>query len=199
MRYLYTDDLAEMGSFPAFAVDPFEDIHGSTFFNDIGWLIVNRVTKGCNPPANDEFCPNRPITRGQMAAFLNRYLELPAGSQTFDDTDAHLFEADVAALAKAGITKGCNPPINDLFCPDDQVIRGQMAAFLSRALPDLPTTAVEGDFADTIEHVFSEEIRWLAATGVTKGCNPPANDRFCPDDPVTRGQMAAFLRRAAGG
>ncbi|NOX23331.1 MAG: S-layer homology domain-containing protein, partial [Actinobacteria bacterium] len=43
------------------------------------------------------------------------------------------FEADIAKLAAAGITQGCNPPTNDRFCPDDSVTRGQMAAFLNRA------------------------------------------------------------------
>jgi hypothetical protein len=43
--------------------------------------------------------------------------------------------------------------------------------------------------------MFHDDISWLAAHDVTKGCNPPANDRFCPNDPVTRGQMAAFLHR----
>jgi hypothetical protein len=38
----------------------------------------------------------------------------------------------------------------------------------------------------------------LAEAGITKGCNPPGNDRLCPDDPVTRGQMAAVLTRALG-
>ena len=69
-----------------------------------------------------------------MAAFLNRALGLPAGTKVFSDTKAHIFEADVAALAAAGITRGCNPPTNDRFCPDDPVTRGQMAAFLYRAL-----------------------------------------------------------------
>jgi hypothetical protein len=36
----------------------------------------------------------------------------------------------------------------------------------------------------------------MAQAGITQGCNPPANTRFCPDNPVTRGQMAGFLRRA---
>lgn len=36
---------------------------------------------------------------------------------------------------------------------------------------------------------------WLAGAGVTLGCNPPTNDNFCPADNVTRGQMAAFLKR----
>jgi len=46
-------------------------------------------------------------------------------------------------------------------------------------------------------NVFHDDIAWLADTGVTKGCNPPANDAFCPDDFVTRGQLAAFLHRFA--
>ncbi|MDH4117739.1 MAG: S-layer homology domain-containing protein [Acidimicrobiia bacterium] len=35
----------------------------------------------------------------------------------------------------------------------------------------------------------------LAASGITTGCTSTA---FCPNDVVTRGQMAAFLRRADG-
>jgi hypothetical protein len=38
----------------------------------------------------------------------------------------------------------------------------------------------------------------LANAGVTRGCNPPDNDRFCPEEVVTRQQLAAFLRRALG-
>ncbi|CAN5795541.1 hypothetical protein BH23ACT5_BH23ACT5_14190 [soil metagenome] len=47
--------------------------------------------------------------------------------------------------------------------------------------------------------VFQADIQWLAATGVTRGCHPPTNDRFCPNDRVTREQMAAFLFRALAG
>ena len=42
------------------------------------------------------------------------------------------------------------------------------------------------------------DIEWLADQGVTKGCSPPINDLFCPNDQVTRGQMAAFLVRFLG-
>lgn len=51
------------------------------------------------------------------------------------------------------------------------------------------------DVPDT--HTFSADIQWLADAGVTKGCNPPTNDRFCPEGNVTRGQMAAFMHRLA--
>ncbi|CAN5839836.1 hypothetical protein BH23ACT5_BH23ACT5_12760 [soil metagenome] len=70
-----------------------------------------------------------------MAAFLTRALGLPAGSATFADvTSADTFAADIAALADAGITLGCNPPANTRFCPEDIVTRGQMAAFLVRGV-----------------------------------------------------------------
>lgn len=55
--------------------------------------------------------------------------------------------------------------------------------------------AAGGAFTDDDTSIFEADIEWMAATGVTKGCNPPTNDNFCPDDPVTRGAMAAFMHR----
>ena len=70
-----------------------------------------------------------------MAAFLDRALDLPAATGIdFIDDDGSLFEPAIERLAAAAITKGCNPPGNTMFCPDDYVTRGQMAAFLHRAL-----------------------------------------------------------------
>lgn len=46
--------------------------------------------------------------------------------------------------------------------------------------------------------IFHDDITWLADNDITRGCNPPANSLFCPDDNVTREQMAAFLHRFAG-
>jgi hypothetical protein len=70
-----------------------------------------------------------------------------------------------------------------------------MAAFLVRAfgLPDLGMTDL---FVDDNGSTFEADIDKLGATGVSRGCNPPDNDRFCPNDYVTRQQMAAFLFRA---
>ena len=112
------------------------DIEG-TFINDIIWLANEGVTKGCNPPVNDTFCTGDFVTRGQMAAFLVRFLGLTddGGGDLFEDDNGTLFEANIDKLATAGITKGCNPEDgNTNFCPNDNVTRGQMAAFLVRAL-----------------------------------------------------------------
>jgi hypothetical protein len=106
------------------------------FEGDIDRLGTAGVTRGCNPPANTEFCPTENVTRGQMAAFLVRALGYSddGGGDLFDDDDGSVFEADIDRLGTAGVTRGCNPPANTLFCPTDDVTREQMAAFLRRAL-----------------------------------------------------------------
>ncbi|MPZ52241.1 MAG: hypothetical protein GEU79_05830 [Acidimicrobiia bacterium] len=172
---------------------PFEDVPNShNFARDIEWLAESGITHGCNPPENTLFCPDEAVTRGQMAAFLVRAMHLTDDGPTFADTEGHLFERDISRLAAAGITRGCNPPENTLFCPDEAVTRGQMAAFLARGL-DLPSASNQG-FFDT-DGVFHEDINRIAAAGITLGCDPPDNSEFCPNEVVTRGQMAAFLHR----
>jgi hypothetical protein len=81
------------------------------------------------------------------------------------------------------------------FCPGDPVTRGQMAALLVRAFDYPPTDPFADWFADDNDSEFEAEIEALAAAGITLGCNPPYNDRFCPGAPVTRGQIASFLVR----
>ena len=61
---------------------------------------------------------------------------------------------------------------------------------------DVIATRGSGRFVDVGGSVFAGDIEKVAAAGVTRGCNPPVNDRYCPGDYVTRGQMAAFLSRA---
>jgi hypothetical protein len=133
---------------------------------------------------------------GRMDAWVEARRAIYGNAPYFTDTASSAFEVDILWLASEGITQGCNPPTNDRFCPSDIVTRGQMAAFLARAL-DL--SAAGGDsFVDDDGSVFEDVIERLAAAGITQGCNPPVNDRFCPDRSVTRGQMAAFLARALG-
>lgn len=172
----------------------FLDDDGSVHESDIEAIAASGITLGCNPPWNDDFCPTRDVSRGEMAAFLVRALDLPPGPEQFEDDTFSVFQDDINALAAAGITRGCNPPANDAFCPTRPVTRGEMAAFLTRAYD---YEATESDrFADDDGSVFEGDIDALASSGVTKGCDPPANQNFCPDDEVTREQMASFLARA---
>ncbi|MDJ0953388.1 MAG: S-layer homology domain-containing protein [Acidimicrobiia bacterium] len=189
---------------PASGADPlppggtFRDDDGNVHEGAIEAIAAVGITRGCNPPVNDRFCPAQSVTRGEMAAFLVRALDLdPSGEDFFSDDDGSVFEANVNALASAGITLGCNPPDNTLFCPNDVVSRGQMAAFLVRGYGFADNGG--GDiFTDDDGSVFEDAIDRLATAGITRGCNPPDNTMFCPQRPVRRDEMATFLARAGG-
>jgi hypothetical protein len=60
-------------------------------------------------------------------------------------------------------------------------------AWASDRFTDVPTTNPHHD-----------DINAIATAGITRGCNPPTNDQYCPGDPVTRQQMASFLQRGLG-
>ena len=111
----------------------------------------------------------------------------------FADDDGNIFETAINWLAASGITYGCDPQDSTLFCPDGLVTRGQMAAFLHRALPDLPQVRPAVDFVDDDGSVFEGDIEWLYSRGITEGTSATT---YSPTSPVTRDQMAAFLHRA---
>ena len=55
---------------------------------------------------------------------------------------------------------------------------------------------VKSTFNDVpVDHPFFQYIEALAASGVTGGCG---NNNYCPDQALTRGQMAVFLAKALG-
>ena len=51
-------------------------------------------------------------------------------------------------------------------------------------------------FSDIGESVHRNNIETIASAGITQGCNPPDNDRYCPDQTITRAQIATLLTRA---
>jgi hypothetical protein len=61
-----------------------------------------------------------------------------------------------------------------------------VAVFASHQFNDVPDS-----------HIFHTGISWMKDNNITVGCNPPANTNYCPDDNVTRGQMATFMKRLA--
>jgi N-acetylmuramoyl-L-alanine amidase len=173
----------------------FVDDDGSTHEGGIEAIAAAGLTVGCNPPANDRYCPDANVTRGQMGAFIARARQLAVSRDDFfTDDEGDVFERSINSIAQAGITFGCNPPLNDEFCPERAMTRGEMAAMLARAF-SLPASP-EDHFIDDDGHRFEDVINRIGQAGITVGCNPPANDRFCPNALITRAQMATFLTRA---
>ena len=148
----------------------------------------------CGP---QRFCPHEPIPRWVMAVWLIRMLgdDPPAKAVSrFADIPTGLWWIRYTErLADRRVTIGCatNPP---RYCPDQPVTRAQMATFLIRALQLAPAQTPAG-FQDTQNSVHATNIDTLAAAGITQGC-ATGPLRYCPDQPVTRAQMATFLHRA---
>ena len=153
------------------------------------------------------FCPSEPVLRWTMAVWTVRVLDsieprdgVPGDGQLrvtqsrfVDVEDGVWWLPYVERMADLGITRGCavNPA---RYCPDEPVTRAQMASFLKRAF-GLVASGSALFFVDVGQSVHTDAIQALAEAGITRGCavNPA---RFCPDEPVTRAQMARFLQQA---
>jgi hypothetical protein len=103
------------------ASDVFEDVPDSHWAHDnIGALYDAGITTGCatNPL---RYCPNSPVTRAQMAAFILRVIghddHLPSYRGYFSDVSAgRWYTGYVEHLYEHGITTGCSATS---YCPDD--------------------------------------------------------------------------------
>lgn len=179
----------------------FADVVENAFFAQAVTLFGRLgITDGCavNPL---RFCPDGLVTRGQMAVFLIRAIfggddfEFPA-EPLFDDVPPdHPFYKWIQKMGEMGITSGCAAR---RYCPSAFVTRGQMAVFMLRVrfgASYAPTAFSNSPFGDVaVDHPFRDWIRQLREEKITDGC---AANAFCPENPVTRGQMAIFVMRAA--
>lgn len=166
--------------------DPFTDIAGSKFRSDILWIASEGITYGCT---DTKYCPEGAVHRDQMATFLRRAMKLSGASKNyFSDIWGNKHRDSINSAREAGLTAGCD---STRYCPAGKVTRAQMASFLSRAL-NLPRTSRDY-FWDDNGNKHEDAINRLAAAKITFGCD---GGRYCPGGLVTRGQMAAFLRRS---
>ena len=191
--YATCDDPLNPLCFPPFNDVPFD----YWAFPYISQLANSGITSGCG---NENYCPTDPVTRAQMAVFLLRGIHgssftPPAlgGSTGFTDVDAtHWAAAWIKQLAAESITSGCG---SGIYCPENTVTRAQMAVFLLKATHGFSYSPpnVSATFGDTSGHWAEDWIEQLAAEGITSGC---AAGLYCPENPVTRDQMAVFLVKA---
>ena len=171
----------------------FFDVPASAYYADaVAWLAAAGITTGTGVGT---FSPDDVVTRAQMATFLWRYRNTPGGSPSagFVDVPAGRYYSDaVDWLAHQGITTGTSP---GRYSPDDVVTRAQMATFLWR-LEGSPGGAPRAGFSDVSPGAwYADAVDWLLEEEITTGVG---GNRYAPDDPVTRGQMATFLWRLAG-
>lgn len=153
-------------------------------------IYMEGITVGCK---NNEYCPLDKVTRGQMAAFIIRssygenfnYTTTPYFT---DVPSANVFFRYVQKLKDVGITA-----VSGTYDIDGYVTRGQMAAFIIRALYgenfEFTTSRYFSDVPTT--NVFFKYIQRLKEDGITT-----VTGKYDVDSIVTREQMAAFISRA---
>ena len=119
------------------------------------------------------------------------------GNSFADVPTSHPFYAFIENLFHSGATGGCGAGI---YCPSGTVTRAQMAVFLLKGkfgASHVPPPATGLVFTDVQPGDFAADwIEELASLGITGGCGGGA---YCPNNPVTRAQMAVFLLKAEHG
>jgi hypothetical protein len=184
----------------------FADVSGEYWaFPWIEALYDSEITSGCSTDPL-MYCPEDPVSRAQVAVFLERgmhgseYSPPSATGSVFVDVSADYWAADwIEQLYADGITAGCSSdPL--MYCPEDPVSRAQMSVFLERGMhwPDSysPPTGTGTLFGDVSgSHWAVDWIEQLYADGITSGCSADPL-LYCPEDEVTRAQMAVFLVRS---
>lgn len=103
---------------------------------------------------------------------------------------AVVYLADRGVMARTGCGGG-------RLCPNGPIRRWEMAVWLVRVLDgDDPRRPARSMFADVAAgRWWAAHVERLAELGVTAGCRAEPLS-YCPDDPVSRAQMATLLTRA---
>lgn len=178
----------------------FRDDDGNPHEPNIETIAAAGITRGCNPPLGDLYCPAAPVTRAEMAAFLLRAVgadkSLPTRYRGYfsDVPPGEWFTPYVEKLFELGLTTGYT---DGTYRPSAAVSRAEMAAFLVRTFRlDLrEPVGVFGDVPTSAWYV--DEVEALYFAGITRGClTDPLS--YCPAQPVLRDAMASFLARALG-
>lgn len=112
----------------------------------------------------------------------------------FADVTESAWYADAVRWAvRKCITKGAD---DNNFKPDDICTRGQAVTFLHRLYDTPEADGVYIPFADVDPAAYyAKAVQWAVQHGITLGTG---DNRFCPDEPCTRGQIVTMLWRAAG-
>ena len=108
-----------------------------------------------------------------------------------DISEKDWFYGDVMFVYENGLMLGTS---KTLFSPHGTAMRGMMATILWR-MEGSPVPKGKNSFTDVeAGKWYADAITWTAENGIFAGYG---KDKFCPDDPITREQLAAIFYRYA--
>jgi len=190
-----------------FHATSFYDVPGNyVFWRYIEGFYSQRITTGCGSTPLS-YCPESAVTRAEMAVFLLRAkhggsYQPPAQTGIFADVPVagkEWMQPWVEQFYREGMTTGCgsNPP---RYCPEAQTTRAEMSVFVLRSThgPSYQPPAATGIFGDLPVAGKEWMQPWVEEyyhEGITTGC-AASPLRYCPENSVTRAEMAVFVSRA---
>jgi RHS repeat-associated protein len=173
------------------------------YFDGINFLAQKKIAAGTstNPPL---YSPAQNVTRGQMAVFIIATIYNGSSGFTYSTTPyftdvlpSNPFFKFIQKMRDLGIAAG---ETATTYGPNDPVTRAQMAVFitLARLGPQTPFTyGATQQFGDVPpSNPFFKFVQKLAEMGITAGCTAATSTtlaNYCPNNVVTRDQMAVFL------
>ncbi|MBI5839628.1 MAG: Ig-like domain repeat protein [Chloroflexi bacterium] len=182
----------------ALVVTPFADVDtGYWAVDHIQAIWAAGITSGCIASPLT-YCPEANITRGEMSVYIERGIHGSSYNPgtpalTFTDTSTHFARYWIEALRSDGITSGCT---TTTYCPGSAITRAEMAVFLLRGkfgASHVPPTATGSVWSDVSpSHWAAGWAEELGTSGISSGCG---GGMYCPENPVTRAQMAVLMQR----
>ena len=186
--------------------EPFSGKGDPPYYEWIEILADLHIAPGCSTEehivpeyihTDQYFCPQAFVTRAEFVKFLVLVRHGPealaqASESSFADLPMdHWASPWVEQLANDGLRLECS---SGLFCPDKVITRAEMTALLADAafLPgnNVPTAA-SGVFSDLpAGHPLASRVEQMFRMGKAPGCS---KTRFCPDQEVTRAELAYTL------
>ena len=187
--------------FAAGYVEPFKDVKESDwFYEGVKFAAQNGLFDGTSPTTFD---PDSNMTRAMLVTVLWRLDGKPApkSMNSFKDVPGGQWYTEAVAWASEnGVVDGVG---NNLFDPDGNVTREQIAAIMYRYAGkkgyDTTKRADLSKYPDAgqVSSYAKEALSWANAEGLINGTNNGKGDVLDPKGSATRAQVATILMRYA--
>jgi hypothetical protein len=172
----------------------FTDVKESDWFcEDVDFAVRNGLMNGTG---DGQFSPNVTMTRGMAVTVLHRIAGQPgaSGNVSFADADSgKYYYAAVEWAAETGIVNGVG---EDMFAPDAEISRQDLAVMLYKFAGGIaPNYELGFGDAGDISGYARDAIAWCAESGIIRGKD---GNVFDPNGMATRAEVAAMMRRLVG-
>jgi len=179
-------------------VNPFIDVKPDDwFYNAVAFVHANGLMVGT---AEDVFSPNENLSRAMIVTILWRLEGSPAAENgtAFTDVASGQWYSDAITWASAstnGIVSGYG---NNLFGPDDDITREQLALIMHNYAKYKSISQLEGEYkteftdADSVSSWAQDAMKWANAVGLING---RTTTTLVPSGTATRAEAAAILQR----